>query len=145
MKDQLPALVSLLLIAPMALEKGQSCLHKNFPNEIFVDPLTLLFAFWDQLGEVSSLAILHYNIQSCLFLVYDLIKAPDNILMFELPQNIDLIDQLMYLFFSQLTIIDFFPHHFFLARIFFNKRNLSKSSLANILFDQFVLFHFIWF
>jgi hypothetical protein len=97
----------------MAFKKCQRYLHKNFPNEVLVDPLLLLFTLLNELSEIAPFAMLHHYIECSVPLVDYLIVAPDDILMLELSQNIDLINQLIKLLFSELSIIDLLPYHLF--------------------------------
>lgn len=63
--------------------------------------------------------------------------------MLKLPQNINLIDQLMYLFLSELPIIDLLPNHLFLGLYVLDQGHLPECPLSNVLFDQIVLFHIL--
>ena len=93
-------LLLLLLVASMTLKQSQCNLHEYLPYEIFNQSLALLLAFGDQLGQITSLAVLHDDIQIGLFLIDDLIIASDNVLMLELSQNVHFIDKLMNFLFA---------------------------------------------
>lgn len=95
----------------MALEQRQGDLHEDFPNEVFVDALTLLFTFGNQLGKIAAFAVFHHDVEGGLLLIDDLVKAPDDVFVLELPQDVHFVDQLMYLLLPQLAVIDLLPNH----------------------------------
>ena len=67
----------------MALKEGESDLHENLPDEIFVDPLLFLFALLDELSKISSLAVLHDDVESGVLLVHYFVVAPHDVLMLQ--------------------------------------------------------------
>lgn len=95
----------------MTLKQSKSDLHQYLPDEVLIDALALLLTLGDKLGQVAALAVLHHDVERCLLFVNDLVEAPNDIFVLELPQNVDLIDELMDLFLSELSVVDLLPDH----------------------------------
>jgi hypothetical protein len=74
----------------MALKEGQDYLHEDGPNPFLAERLILFSRAPDELAKVAACAVLHNDIEGCIALVKDFVVVPHNVLMPELPQDVDL-------------------------------------------------------
>ncbi len=77
------------LLPPVTEVKSAHNLRKNLPNEIFADEIISLNAPFDDFLQITTLAVLHYDIDLEILLVDNSVVVPHNIWVSELPQNVD--------------------------------------------------------
>ena len=118
----------LFIFASVTLKESQDYLHKHFPNKIFSNVLVILSALLDQLRQVPTCTVLHYDIQSRVSLVYDLVIVPHNILVLKLSEYVDLSDHLLLLFFLHGSIIDLLPHHLLACLLVLHQTYFTKAT-----------------
>jgi len=104
----------LLVFSSMALVKSQYHLRENAPYEVFSDEIRFfrgLAALLNEFAQIAALAVLHDQVYRCILFVYELVKAPHNILVLKFAQDIDLVDQLLLFLFIHAPVVRLLPNH----------------------------------
>ena len=100
------------LLLAMAGVKRRGDLSDDLPNFVLRDVLLVPFELLDELSHVPALAVLHYDEDLGLLLINNAIVVPDNVRVVELPQDVDLRDQLLLLFLIHLAIVELLPNKY---------------------------------
>ena len=118
---------NLVLFPSMAFVKSKDNLCKNAPNEVFLDKSlrrVRLSALLDHLGEITTFANFHNQVNRGILFVYKLIITSYNILVLQLAQDVHFIDELLLLLFAFPSIISLLPNHLSIRRDMCHLRNL---------------------
>ena len=101
----------------MTLVESQDDLRENPPNEVFSNVLASipLAALLDQLGQVTSLTVLHDQINWSVLFVDEFVVAAHDVVGLDLAQDLHLVVQLLLLFLAHAPVIGHFPDHLLVA------------------------------
>ena len=86
------------LCSPMTMIESRDCLSEDLPNEVFTDEVLRLPAPSDELLEVTAITVFHDDVDLGLLLVYQAVHVSHDMRMIELAQNVDLRNDLLFLF-----------------------------------------------
>ena len=76
----------------MTLVQCKDYLRENFPYLVLRQILVFLLSLFDKLGDVSAFAVFHNDVNFGVFLVNNSVVVPDDVLMLEIPKDVDLRD-----------------------------------------------------
>jgi hypothetical protein len=93
------------ICAAMAVLKSTDNLCKNFPNEVFVYRIPLLQTTTDYLLQITTLAILHNNVDFQVFLVDKAVMILHYVGMLKFAQNVNFCNYLRLFFFVHFAIV----------------------------------------
>lgn len=123
---------NLFVLASVTFIECQYNLGKNAPNEILINEVLLLSVgcstFLNEFAEIASFTVLHDKVDACVAFINELVVAADNILMFELSENVDLIDELLLLFIIHASVVSLLPHHFLAGFIMPDQSNFTVTT-----------------
>lgn len=148
------------LFSVVTLSQSEHNLHKNFPNDIFCHLVILCLALLYQLGHVSILAVLHYNVDLLVLLIHNpkvillclilLFIVLNNVRVIQLTQNINLWNNLLLFPLSHFSIVQLLPnqdHPIFLPSNFVNlpetpyKGSTTSSNTISYFLKSFIILH----
>ena len=126
-----------LFFSCVAFKQTKDYLHEDFPDYIFCNIIFFSFAAFYHFLQISTIAEFHYYEDSGLGFIDDSVvlccfnlpvMIPNNILMFQLSQNIDFRNKLLLLFILHLPIMQFLPNQDLIIRFPFNFPNCAKTA-----------------
>ena len=98
------------ICAAMAVLKSADNLCKNFPNKVFVDGVSLLQTTPNNLLQVPTLAVLHYDVDFQVLFVDKAVMVLHYVGMLKFAQNVNFCNNLRLLFLIHFAIVKFFPY-----------------------------------
>lgn len=84
--------------------------------------------FLNEFAKIATLTILHHQVDRSISLVYEFIEAAHDVLMFELPEYVDLIYKLLFLLVVHAAIVCLFPHHLLTRLYVSHQRHLAVTT-----------------
>ena len=94
----------------MAEEQTSNYLREYFPDKLLGDLIVGPYASLDDLLQVSTLTVLHDNIQLEVLFVDDSLKVADDAWVLQLFKDVYLSHNLLLLFFIHLAIVELLPN-----------------------------------
>lgn len=105
----------------MTIVQATYNLRENLPNEFLAYLLLVLNAALNNLLQIATRTVLHYNVNDLVFLIDESIVVLHNISVTEFAQNVNFRNNLGLFLLRHLPIVKFFPH-----------QNLSISFASNL-------------